>query len=100
LDGFLVSKVLPSDEADHSLLLPISLYKVYGVGTNMKIPVGTSWEVPNGVETEVYVDIGLKYDPVDILGNSFIAVLSICARDKGSARSSDGVTYSPQGCIK
>jgi len=59
----------------------------------MKIPVGTSWDVPNGVETEVYVDIVLKYDPVDILGNSFIAVLSICDVDKGSVRSSDGVTY-------
>ena len=46
-------------------------------GAYMKIPVGTSWEVPNGVETEVYVDIVLKYDLVDSVGNSFIAVLSI-----------------------
>jgi hypothetical protein len=55
----------------------------------MKIPVGTSWEVPNGVETEVYVDIVLMYDLVGVLGKSFIAVLSICARDKRSARSSE-----------
>ena len=49
----------------------------------MKIPVGTSWEVPNGVETEVYVDIVLMYDLADVLGNSFITVLSICDVDKG-----------------
>jgi hypothetical protein len=66
----------------------------------MKIPVGTSWEVPNGVETDVYVDIVLKYDLVDSVGKSFIAVLSICDVDKRSARSSDGVTYSPRECIK
>jgi hypothetical protein len=55
----------------------------------MKIPVGTSWEVPNGVETEVYVDIVLMYDLVDSVGNSFIAVLSICDVDKESTRSSE-----------
>ena len=66
----------------------------------MKIPVGTSWEVPNGVETDVYVDIVLMYDLVDCMDNSFIAVLSICDVDKESARSSDGVTYSPPWCIK
>jgi hypothetical protein len=55
----------------------------------MKIPVGTSWEVPKGVETDVYVDIVRMYDLVDSVGNSFIAVLSICDVDKESARSSE-----------
>jgi len=52
------------------------------VGAYMKIPVGTSWDVPNGVETEVYVDIVRKIDLADSVGNSFIAVLSICDVDK------------------
>ena len=63
MTGFLVSKVFPSDDADHWLLLfHQHLLKVGERGTDMDIPVGTLWDVPNGVCTSEYVDIALLYD--------------------------------------
>lgn len=50
------------------------------MGIYMKTPVGTSWEVPKGVETDVYVDMTLMYDLVDWLGMYLVAALSMDMR--------------------
>jgi hypothetical protein len=78
LTGFLVSKVFPSEEADHWLLLSYQLgVRGRGRGTDMKIPVGTLWDVPNGVFTSAYVDIVLLYVLVRGFCQDLIAVFSI-----------------------
>jgi len=45
------------------LLLPYQqLLEVGERGTDINTPVGTLWDVPNGVCTWAYVDIALLYD--------------------------------------